>query len=243
MADEKTTAIVVPMYQEQGNIFPLIEAVHKLRKTSGLNVNLIAVNDGSTDKTGAELHEAQNQYSWIKTIEHEKNQGMAQALKTGIQVGLDTGYKIFVFMDGDLTHDPQDVLSFLRRLEEGYDFVIGSRYIEGGGMVGVPLFRVVISQLGNIAGRVLLRLPVRDLTSGYRAIRSSVFEKIEVEETGFGIQMEELVKAYVAGFKLAEVPIVLQPRKAGESKMFYSFNFFSHYARLLIKMLLLRYRA
>lgn len=235
-------AIIIPMYQEQGNVTPLVNRLGELRKKEGLEFDLIAVNDGSTDDTAKEITEARKQNPWIKLINHQKNQGMAQALKTGIATGLQGGYKIFIFMDGDLTHNPQYIPRFLNKLDEGYDFVIGSRYIRGGKMVGVPVIRVLISRLGNLLGRLLLQLPLKDLTSGYRAARSQVFETVELKENGFGIQMEELVKAYAAGYKMAEIPIILTTRKTGQSKMSYNLSFFYRYALLLAKMVVIRYR-
>lgn len=241
MSPLKLTAIIIPMYQEQGNIAPLVNGLDELRKKEGVEFDLIAVNDGSTDNTEKELAEAQKKYPWIERLNHEKNRGMAQALKTGITAGLHAGYEIFIFMDGDLTHDPMHIPHFLNKLNEGYDLVIGSRYISGGKMVGVPLIRVWISRLGNLFGRLLLQLPLKDLTSGYRAARSQIFETIELKEKGFGIQMEELVKAYTSGYKMGEIPIILTTRKIGKSKMSYSFNFFYRYAILLAKMMIIRY--
>src|SRR3989344_889971 len=171
--------LVLPMYNEEGNVESLIEALSMVRQNHSLDLLAICVNDGSAD----------------------------------------------------------DTLKLLQEASTKYNFVLGSRFIKGGGMVQVPLFRQLFSIFGNLAARFILRVPVRDCTTGYRVIKREVFEKIKLEEPGFGIQLEEVVKAYVAGFKIGEVPIILGNRVHGKSKMFYGYDLVKNYLILFRKSL------
>jgi hypothetical protein len=140
-------------------------------------------------------------------------------------------------MDADLTHAPEDLPRLVAPIYDNRaDFVLGSRYVPGGRMEGVPLVRQAISIIGNAAVRRGLRVPIGDLTSGFRAARIEVFQAITLEENGFGIQLEETVKAHRAGFRLAEVPITLGVRKSGYSKMAYTRAFWLGYTRLIVRL-------
>jgi dolichol-phosphate mannosyltransferase len=140
-------------------------------------------------------------------------------------------------MDADLTHAPEDLPRLLEPItRQRADFVLGSRYVPGGRMRGVPLARQAISIVGNAAARRMLGVRVSDLTSGFRAARTDVFRVVALEENGFGIQLEGTVKAYRAGFRVAEVPITLGVRKTGYSKMAYTRSFWLGYARLLLRL-------
>ena len=122
----------------------------------------------------------------------------------------------------------------LARIAAGADVVLGSRFVPGGGMIGVPLWRRWISRAGNDFGRAVLGVPFRDLTTGYRAIRREVLQRVQLGEDGFTIQLESVIRAHAAGFRVAEVPIVLGTRRHGESHMSYSAQLFKDYWRLLM---------
>ena len=229
--------LVLPMYNEEGNVESLIEALSMVRQNHSLDLLAICVNDGSADNTLKLLQEASTKYNFVRLVNHGKNKGLGQAIRSGIGKALELKVDLIGFMDGDLTHDPNDLPKFVAKVNEGYDFVIGSRFIKGGGMVQVPLFRQLFSIFGNLAARFILRVPVRDCTTGYRVIKREVFEKIKLEEPGFGIQLEEVVKAYAAGFKIGEVPIILGNRVHGKSKMFYGYDLVKNYLILFRKSL------
>jgi dolichol-phosphate mannosyltransferase len=144
-------------------------------------------------------------------------------------------------MDADLTHAPEDLPRLIEPIaDDRADFVLGSRYVPGGGMRGVPWARRAISIVGNAAVRRGLGVPIADLTSGFRAARADVFRAIDLKEHGFGIQLEGTVKAHRAGFRVAEVPITLGVRKNGYSKMAYTRSFWLGYARLVVVLWLSR---
>jgi dolichol-phosphate mannosyltransferase len=237
-------AVVLPMYNEAGNVVGLLERIEAVRDRSGLDLTALAVDDGSRDGTFDRLSESAARFAFLRYVRHERNRGMAAALRTGINTALSErgpGYAALAFMDADLTHDPEDLPRLVAPLvEDRADFVLGSRYAPGGRMRGVPWARRAISIVGNQAVRRVLGVPIGDLTSGYRAARADVFRAISLQERGFGIQLEGTVKAHRAGFRVAEVPITLGVRKSGYSKMTYTRSFWLGYARLIVRLWLTR---
>jgi dolichol-phosphate mannosyltransferase len=215
------SVVILPMYNEEENAPRILAALSEVRKKNGLDLDVIAVNDGSTDATAEVLNRLAREYPNLIVISYEENKGMGGAMVAGIERALDGDFDILIFMDSDLTHDCTDIPAFLGKITEGYDYVLGSRFIKGGKMVGVPLARAAVSDIGNILGKILLWIPVHDYTSGFRAGRRKVFETIQLTEKGFGVQLEATVRTAAAGFKLGEVPMVLTTRKFGESKMNY----------------------
>lgn len=226
-------AVVLPAYNEEGNLTPLITALAALDGGDAMALQVIVVNDGSTDGTAAELAALQRRVATLRVVQHPQNQGLARALKTGIAAACEDGCDAAVFMDSDLSHRTDDLPRLVGAIADGADVALGSRFVPGGGMEGVPLWRVWISRAGNAFGKRVLGLPVRDLTTGYRAVRRSVFERVSLGEDGFTIQLESVVKAYAAGFRIVEVPIVLGTRRHGTSSMNYSAALFRDYWRLL----------
>jgi dolichol-phosphate mannosyltransferase len=227
-------AVVLPAYNEEGNLTPLITALARIAEGKDFNLRVIVVNDGSTDGTAYELKELQKHAPFVDVVEHPRNRGLAQALKTGITAACRQKCDAAVFMDSDLSHRPEEIPKLVEAISAGADVALGSRFVPGGGMEGVPLWRVAISRAGNGFGRRVLRLPVHDLTTGYRAIRRPVLESVVLGEDGFTIQLESVVKAYAAGFTIVEVPIVLGTRRHGKSSMNYSAQLFRDYWRLLM---------
>jgi dolichol-phosphate mannosyltransferase len=231
-------AVILPMYNEQGNVAALLERLAAVRERSGLDLIALAVEDGSRDATYACLVEQDRPF--LRIVRHQRNRGMAAALRTGIESALaerGPGFDVLAFMDADLTQAPEDLPHLVAPIVANRaDFVLGSRYVPGGRMQGVPLARRAISIVGNAVVRRLLRVPVGDLTSGFRAGRTEIFRAIKLEENGFGIQLEGTVRAHRAGFRVTEVPITLGVRKSGYSKMAYTRSFWLGYARLIVRL-------
>jgi dolichol-phosphate mannosyltransferase len=226
---------VLPAYNEAGNIAPLVTALARVAEASRLSLSIIVVDDGSADGTRAEAEALRSTVAGLKVVAHPVNLGLARAVKTGIAEACRDGCDAAVFMDGDLSHDPSELPRFVAALESGADVVLGSRFVPGGRMVGVPLWRAAISRAGNLFGRFVLAIPVTDLTTGYRAMRRTVLESIALGEDGFTIQLESVAKAAAAGFQIAEVPITLGTRHHGESHMRYTAGLLVNYYRLLMK--------
>jgi dolichol-phosphate mannosyltransferase len=233
-------AVVLPMFNEAGNVAALLERLDSVRRQSGLDLTALCVDDGSRDATYLTLATFAMQFSFLRIARHERNRGMAAALRTGIATALaerGPGFDVLAFMDADLTHAPEALPRLIAPIvADQADFVLGSRYVPGGRMRGVPWPRRLISVVGNTAVRTILGVPTRDLTSGFRAGRADVFRAISLQEHGFGIQLEGTVKAYRAGFRVAEVPITLGVRKNGYSKMAYTRSFWLGYAALIVRL-------
>jgi dolichol-phosphate mannosyltransferase len=227
-------AVILPAYNEENNLTPLITELVDVARRDALALKVIVVDDGSTDGTATELNELSARVPCLHVVTHRQNRGLAQALKTGIASARESGCEAAVFMDSDLSHRPDDLPKLVSALTNGADVALGSRFVPGGGMKGVPLWRRLISQAGNAFGRRVLGLSVTDLTTGYRAMRLQVLDALALGEDGFTIQLESVVKAHAAGFRVIEVPIVLGTRKHGKSHMRYSIQLFADYWRLLM---------
>jgi dolichol-phosphate mannosyltransferase len=237
-------AVVLPMYNEADNVALLLERLAALGHSASFELTALAVDDGSRDATYVRLTKLAPTYPFLRIVRHERNRGMAAALRTGIAAALAERMPAFdalAFMDADLTHAPEDLPRLVGPIvADRADFVLGSRYVPGGRMQGVPWARRAISIVGNGVVRRILGTPIGDLTSGFRAARADVFRAISLHERGFGIQLEGTVKAYRAGFRVTEVPITLGVRKNGYSKMAYTRSFWLGYARLVVRLWLSR---
>lgn len=227
--------VILPMYNEQGNVAELVTRIFEVSDNNNLNLSIIAVNDCSKDETESELKKIQIRFPSLSIFNNRQNLGMAGTIKEGIKFALEKGFDEFYFMDSDLSHKVTDLPKFAKALANA-DVVIGSRYVRGGGMVGVPNWRVWISVMGNFIFRKYLGLEVKDLTSGYRAMRRIYFEKVSYQETGFSVQLESTVMAVVNGFKIVEVPILLSTRKSGVSSFNYKPKVFGDYFKLMIEL-------
>ncbi len=206
--------IIIPFFNEEDNIKPLVENIEKVIHVNNLIFDIITINDGSTDGTLSELKKISKKYQNIKIVSYEKNKGIGGALKEGIKFANEK-YATVLFMDGDMSHDPVYIPNFLEKIEE-HDFVVGSRYIPGGGMENVSLFRQLISRIGNALMRVILNVSLHDITSGYRMINTTTLRQIALQKNDFMIQVEMVAK--IPGDNMAEIPIVLKNRKMGKSK-------------------------
>jgi len=234
---KKKVAVIVPMFNEEKNIPPLFEKIADIKNKFEINLEVIAINDGSSDNTLKSLQKLSQEYGFLHVLSLTPNQGMAQALKLGIKEALKREFDYLVLMEGDLSNDPKYIPLFISKIGEGYDLVLGSRFVKGGGMEGVAFVRAAISTIGNFFGKLILGIKVTDLTCGFRAGRREVFEKINLEEKTFGVQLETVVKAKADGFKIAEIPIVLHNRLHGTSSMIYNLNLINSYLLLFKKSL------
>ena len=186
---------------------------------------LLVVDDGSVDATPKLLAAAAAADERMRIVTHSANRGLGAALSTGFANA--TG-DVIVTMDADLSH-PIALMDELVSACLGADAAFASRYIAGGGMHGVPWWRQAVSRTANGVLRRALRLPVRDITTGYRAFRAEVVRGLPLESTGFEVQLELSARLVASGRKIVEVPLVLEQRAAGMSKMRY-FRLIPRYA-------------
>jgi len=223
--------VMLPAYNEADSIVPLLTRIAGTFKEIDGAASVLLVDDGSTDGTVARAVETARSEGLLLTVAaHETNQGLGAALRTGFTRGSELigPDGVLVGMDADNTHDPAVIPSMLKRLDEGYDVVIASRYAPGGEEVGLSLFRSILSR--GASTTLKLFLPVkgaRDYSCGYRAYRGAALARAFeaygedlITETGFVSSAEVLLKLAHLPSRVAEVPLVLRyDLKGGASKM------------------------
>ncbi|MEC7519191.1 MAG: polyprenol monophosphomannose synthase [Myxococcota bacterium] len=210
--------VVTPTYNERDNLEAFVRAV----LDAAPQVHVLVVDDASPDGTGRIADRLAGEDERVRVLHRGGKLGIGSAYIEGFREGLREGYDVLVQMDTDLSHDPQYLPAFLEHIESGADVVLGSRNISGGGVEGWGVGRHVLSKGGSLYSRTILGLPVRDLTSGYKAWRAPVLTGIDlttVRSEGYSFQIEMTWRAIQRGFRVVEHPIVFVDRRAGKSKM------------------------
>lgn len=211
--------VVLPTYQEAENID---EVLHRIRAAAP-EAHVLVVDDGSPDGT-ADLAEALGaELGQIQVLRRTEKAGLGPAYRAGFAWGLERGHEILLEMDADLQHDPAVLPLLITAVGSGgHDLAIGSRYVPGGAVPGWPFNRRMISRWGNRYIGLMLRMPVRDATAGFRAYRAEILQKIGIDQVradGYGFQIEMAYQVARAGGSIIEVPIVFRERAKGISKM------------------------
>lgn len=208
-------SIVAPAFNEEAVLKYFINQVCDSLKDV-TDWELIIVNDGSTDQTSKILSAEAEIRSQLVVIHHEVNRGLGKALQTGFKHARGD---IVITMDADGSHDPKIIPIMCQNIRAGYDVVIASRYVWGGGMEEVPYWRQFLSIIGNRVLGTLLKWPVKDATSGYRAYTNEVLGRLTELPAGFEVQ--SVILNQIGKAKYKEIPLVLHNRYAGYSKMSY----------------------
>jgi dolichol-phosphate mannosyltransferase len=209
--------MVVPTYNERDN---LAWIVGRLRAATP-DVDVLVVDDGSPDGTGELADELAAADPQVTVLHRTEKAGLGAAYLHGFSVALERGYDVVGEMDADGSHQPEQLPLLLAALADA-DLVIGSRWVSGGSVVNWPLSRKVLSVGGNLYARVLLGIPLRDVTAGYRVFRRTTLEAIDlgsVESAGYIFQTDLAFRTLRAGLRVVEVPIEFVERVRGESKM------------------------
>ncbi len=211
------TLVIVPTYNERSNIDELVEQFFAAVPPA----HLLVVDDDSPDGTAARVEQLTANYPNLSVLRRTGERGLGHAYTEGIRYGLDNGFDVIGTMDADLSHDPANLPRMLDLLGS-YDVVIGSRYVRGGGTVNWKIGRVLLSWAANKFAAALLRIPARDITSGYRLYRREALEWIrtaDIKSTGYSFLGELLYRAYRGGARIAESPIIFHDRTFGVSKL------------------------
>jgi dolichol-phosphate mannosyltransferase len=209
--------IVIPTYNERDNLEWVVGRV----RSAVPEVDVLVVDDGSPDGTGAVADRMAAADSQVTVLHRSEKTGLGAAYLAGFGVALERGYDVIGEMDADGSHQPEQLPRLLAALP-GADLVIGSRWVAGGSVVNWPLSRKVLSVGGNLYARVLLGIPLRDVTAGYRLFRRTTLETIglgSVESAGYIFQTDLAFRTLRAGLTVVEVPIEFVERVRGESKM------------------------
>jgi dolichol-phosphate mannosyltransferase len=215
--DLRRVLVIVPTYNERDNIETIIDRVLQ----SVPDANVLVADDGSPDGTGKIADELAMSDSRVHVLHRSEKAGLGAAYIAGFGWGLDRDYDVFVEMDADGSHAPEQLPRLLSALRNA-DLVLGSRWVAGGTVVNWPKSRELLSRSANLYTRVALGIPVRDATGGYRAYRRRVLEGIDlagVASQGYCFQVDLAWRAVLAGFRVVEVPITFADRERGESKM------------------------
>jgi dolichol-phosphate mannosyltransferase len=209
--------VVIPTYNEKENIERIIPAV--LEKDQSLDI--LIVDDNSPDGTGAIVEKMAGENKRIKVLHRSEKRGLGTAYLCGFKYALENGYDYIFEMDADFSHDPKYIPNFLKAIKDA-DLILGSRYISGVNVINWPMSRLLLSYFANVYSRLITGLPVRDATGGFKCYRRKVLETIsldKVKSNGYSFQIEMSFRAWKKGFKIKEIPIVFEDRRAGHSKM------------------------
>jgi dolichol-phosphate mannosyltransferase len=214
--------VVMPTYNEADNIERIVRATSaQLERLAPDEHRILIVDDNSPDGTGALADDLARQLDTVEVLHRAAKDGLGNAYRAGFAHALAGGAELLVEMDADFSHDPRYLEALLDASRDA-DLVLGSRYVDGGGVQDWGMLRRAVSRGGGAYARTILGVQIRDLTGGFKCIRREVLEAIDLDTVradGYVFQIEVTYRALVAGFKVAEVPIVFHDRAAGASKM------------------------
>jgi dolichol-phosphate mannosyltransferase len=217
---ERDVLVVLPTLNERANLTELLEGI----RTHAPDVDVLVVDDGSPDGTAALAAEIGARLGRVEVLQRGRRLGLGTAYRDGFRVGLERGYRRFVTMDADLSHEPRYLPDLLAATAPGADadVAIGSRYLQGISVVNWDLKRLVLSVAANRYARTITGLPVRDCTSGFQCFRREVIQGIDparLRFRGYSFLVELKYRAHERGFRLREVPIIFIDRRFGSSKL------------------------
>jgi dolichol-phosphate mannosyltransferase len=212
--------ICLPTYNERENLEPMVRALGEQIDLSRDRV--LVIDDNSPDGTGGLADGLAAELPWAEVLHRPAKEGLGPAYIAGFRRALAAGAELVLEIDCDFSHDPRDVTRLIATCDEGADMALGSRWVAGGGTVNWGRGRMLVSRGGSFYARTILGVGVRDLTGGFKCIRRSVLETIDLDAIaakGYGFQIETTYRALRAGFRVVEIPITFTDRRVGESKM------------------------
>jgi dolichol-phosphate mannosyltransferase len=211
--------VIIPTYNEKENIEAMVHKVFSLP----MAFDLLVVDDGSPDGTGQLVKNLQEQYPGQLFLEERTGKnGLGTAYIHGFKWALARDYGYVFEMDADFSHNPDDLLRLFEACTQVADVAVGSRYIKGVNVVNWPLHRILLSYGASFYVKLITGMHVQDPTAGFVGYRREVLERLDLDRirfVGYAFQIEMKFKSFVAGFKIAEVPIVFKDRELGHSKM------------------------
>lgn len=210
------TLVVLPTYNERMNLEKLVKEIISFLP----EVEILVIDDASPDGTGEVADELSTKMRQVSVVHRSKKMGLGSAYLEGFQYALAKDFQAVIQMDADFSHSPGALPVLLKELES-HDCVIGSRYVEGGGIQGWSWHRLALSRCANFYCRNILNVPIFDLTGGFRAVRREVLEKLNLRELlseGYAFQIELNWRIFRKGFRVRETPIIFSERGGGKSK-------------------------
>jgi len=208
----------MPTYNERDNIERIIPVVLE----SDERIDMLIVDDGSPDGTGEIVDRIAEENPRVKVLHREKKMGLGTAYVMGFRHSLEHDYSLTFEMDADFSHDPSYLPEMIAAAEQGFDIIVGSRWVEGGGIENWPRKREKLSRWASKYTQIVTGLPIHDCTAGFQAFRKRVLKEIElskIHSDGYSFQIETKFKAWRRGFSIKEIPIIFKDRIHGESKI------------------------
>ena len=217
----RNTWLIVPTYNEAENLEPFVRQVLPQLASATGEHRVLIVDDSSPDGTGEIADRLAAELDAVEVLHRAEKDGLGRAYAAGFERALAEGAELVMQMDVDFSHDPKHIPALIAAAADA-DLVIGSRYVAGGGVVDWGLVRRLLSRGGSWYARTVLRVPVKDLTGGFKCFRRELLEGLaprSFHTAGFGFQVETTYRAVRAGARVHEVPICFRDRQAGTSKM------------------------
>lgn len=217
MSGQPRSLVIIPTYNERGNVLKMIEAV----ETSAPGVELLIIDDGSPDGTASVVKEQQRTKSFLHLSERAGKLGLGTAYIHGFKWALAKGYDKVITMDCDFSHDPAALPEFVRALDT-HDLVVGSRYTGGIRIMNWPMQRLLLSYGASIYTRLITGIPFLDPTGGFNGYSAKALRALDLDRVfsvGYAFQIELKFKVWSKGLVCREHPIVFWERTEGASKM------------------------
>ena len=209
--------VIIPTYNERGNLTDLTERLLSLP----VDLDILFIDDGSPDGTGELADDLARKHPNVSLMQRGKKLGFGSALIAGYGAALKGNYSLILQMDADLSHDPAAIPDLIEAAAD-HDLVLGSRYVGGVRVIDWEMSRILLSWVANTYARAVTRLPVHDVTTGFRCFRREVLQALDMQKlkaNGYGLQIEVAYRIWKAGGRLGEAPIIFYGRKSGKSKM------------------------
>jgi glycosyltransferase involved in cell wall biosynthesis len=218
-------SIVIPVYREGEAARPVLEAVARQAPAPH---EILVVHDEADDVTVPVVEDLRRTYPQIRAVHNQLGRGPALAIRAGFAAA--AGEAVAVSM-ADASDRPEDLAVMLERIEAGFDLVAASRYMAGGDQIGGPRLKTFLSRLAGKSLHTLVGLPTCDATSAFKMYRKSMLDELRIESSrGFEISIEITVKAFLAGYRITEIPTVWRDRTEGSSN-FRLLDWLPHYLR------------
>lgn len=208
--------IILPTYNEKDNIILFISQV-----LSRVKAHVLVIDDNSPDNTGFIVEQMAKEHPSIFVLHRPCKMGLGSAYVAGFKWALERNYEIIIQMDSDFSHDPSDLNKLLEAMTI-WDFVLGSRYCDGGTIQNWPWYRLCVSSFGSFYARSILGMNIKDFTTGFKVFKRKVIESFNLDKIlsdGYAFQIETTYKAIQNGFKVIEIPITFKDRTRGQSKI------------------------
>jgi len=209
--------VIIPTYNERQNV----EQVIRQTLSQSQLIEVLVVDDNSPDGTGDLVEGLSKNEPRLHLMRREDKLGLGTAYIAGFKYALNNDFRYIFEMDADLSHDPNEIPNFLKAIQTA-DLVIGSRYITGVNVVNWPLSRLLLSYFASIYTRLITRIPIRDVTGGFKCFRREVLETVNLDQIhsdGYSFQIEMNWLVWKEGFRILEIPIIFVDRTVGQSKM------------------------